>query len=130
VSPAGSKGLEFDAAIVVEPELIAGHDPVGLRTLYVALTRTTRYLTIVHTGVVLPLPSPEQTMRTADEPRQSGVSAKTVPVSGVDTLTVSTPRPNRIAAVIAVALADDIRSNTKPELWPAILEELRRQLGL
>jgi DNA helicase IV len=130
VSPTGSKGLEFDAAIVVGPELIGGHDPVGLRTLYVALTRTTRYLTIVHTGVVLPLPSPEPTVRTADEPRQSGVSAKTVPVSGVDTLTVSTPRPNRIAAGIAVTLAEDIRSSTKPELWPVILEELRRQLGL
>ena len=130
VSPTGSKGLEFDAAIVVEPELIAGHDQVGLRTLYVALTRTTRYLTIVHTGVVLPLPSPEQTARTADEPRQSGASAKTVPVSGVDTSTVSTPRPNRFAAAIAGPLADDIRSSTQPELWPAILEELRRQLGL
>lgn len=132
VSPAGSKGLEFDAAIVVEPKLIAGHDPdpVGFRTLYVALTRTTRYLTIVHTGVVLPLPSPEPTARTADEPRQSGVSAQTVPGAGVDTLTLSTPRPNCIAAAIAVTLAEDIRSSTKPELWPAILEELRRQLGL
>jgi len=130
VSPAGSKGLEFDAAIVVEPELIAGHDRVGLRTLYVALTRTTRYLTIVHTGVVLPLPSPERTARTADEPRQPGVSAKTVPVPGVDTLTVSTPRPNRFAAAIAGPLAEDIRSSAQPELWPAILEELRRQLGL
>ena len=130
VSPTGSKGLEFDAAIVVEPELIGGHDPVGLRALYVALTRTTRYLTIVHTGVVLPLPSPEPTPRTADEPRQSGVSAKTVPVSGDDTLTVSTPQPNRIAAGIAVTFAEEIRSSTNPELWPAILEELRHQLGL
>jgi UvrD-like helicase C-terminal domain len=129
VSPTGSRGLEFDAAIVVQPELIGGHDPVGLRTLYVALTRTTRYLTIVHTGVVLPLPSPEPTARTADEPGQSGAS-KIVPISGVDTWTVSTPRPNRIAAGIAVTLAEDIRSSTKPELWPAILEELRRQLGL
>lgn len=130
VSPAGSKGLEFDAAIVVEPELIAGHDPVGLRTLYVALTRTTRYLTIVHTGVVLPLPSPEQTTRTADEPRPSGMSAKTVSDAGADTTTVPTPRPNRFAAAIASPLADDIRSSAQPELWPAILEELRRQLGL
>ncbi len=130
VSPVGSKGLEFDAAIVVEPGMIASHDQVGLRTLYVALTRTTRYLTIVHTGVVLPLPSAEQTARTTDEPRQSGMSAKTVPVSSVDTLTISTPRPNRFAAAIAGPLADDIRSSTQPELWPAILEELRRQLGL
>jgi DNA helicase IV len=119
VSPTGSKGLEFDAAIVLEPELIAGHDddPVGLRTLYVALTRTARYLTIVHTGVVLPLPQP-------------GVSVTIVPASGADTSTVSAPQPNRIAAAIAVTLAGDIRSSTQPELWPAILEELRRQLGL
>jgi DNA helicase IV len=130
VSPAGSKGLEFDAAIVVEPELIAGHNPVGLRTLYVALTRTTRYLTIVHTGVVLPFPSPEQTTRTADEPRPSGMSVQTASDAGADTTTVPTPRPNRFAAAIASPLADDIRSSAQPELWPAILEELRRQLGL
>src|SRR6185437_4938992 len=84
VSPTGSKGLEFDAAIVVEPELIGGQDAVGLRALYVALTRTTRYLTIVHTGVVLPLPSPEPTSRTADEPEPSDGSAKAVPLTGVD----------------------------------------------
>jgi DNA helicase IV len=130
VSPTGSKGLEFDAAIVVEPELIAGHDAVGLRTLYVALTRTTRYLTIVHTGVVLPLPSPEQPAWTADMPRQSGVSPKLVPVSVADTSTFSTPRPNLIAAATAAALADHIRSNAIPDSWPAILEELRRQLEL
>jgi DNA helicase IV len=131
VSPTRSKGLEFDAVIVVEPKLIARYDVVvGLRTLYVALTRTTRYLTIVHTGVVLPLPSPEQAGRTADEPRPSGVSANTIPVAGTDTSTVSTPRPNRIAAGIAITLAEDIRTSTNPELWPAILEELRHQLGL
>jgi DNA helicase IV len=130
VSPTRSKGLEFDAAVVVEPELIAGHDQVGLRTLYVALTRTTRYLTIVHTGVALPLPSAGPTARTTDEPGQSGVSAKTVPVAEADTSTISTPRPNRFAAAIAGPLSDDIRSSAQPELWPAILEELRRQLGI
>jgi len=132
VSPAGSKGLEFDAAIVVEPERIAGHDdPVGLRTLYVALTRTTRYLTIVHTGD-LPLPwlPPEQIVPIADDPWQPGVPAETVPVSDVDTLTVPAPQPNRFAAALAGPLADDIRSSVQPELWPAILEELRRRLGL
>ena len=130
VSPTGSKGLEFDAAIVVEPELIAGDDQVGLRTLYVALTRTTRYLTIVHTGQVLPLLSSKPTARPTDEPEQSAMSAKAVPVSRVDTLTVPTLRPNRIATAIAGPLADDIRSSAQPELWSAILEELRRQLGL
>ncbi len=60
-----ANGLEFDSVVVVEPALVAaaGGDtsgegpPVattrGLRTLYVALTRPTRRLTVVHAG---PLP--------------------------------------------------------------------------
>ena len=46
-------GLEFDAVVVVEPALIAGETSRGLRALYVALTRTTRRLAIVHST---PLP--------------------------------------------------------------------------
>jgi DNA helicase IV len=42
------KGLEFDAAVVVEPAAIAGGERVGLRLLYVALTRPIQRLTIVH----------------------------------------------------------------------------------
>jgi hypothetical protein len=42
-----SKGLEFDAAVVIEPEAIAGESPVGVRTLYVALTRATQRLVTV-----------------------------------------------------------------------------------
>ena len=64
--PVGSaNGLEFDAVVVVEPALIAAGLPGGeerplvptsrgLRTLYVALTRPTRRLTLVHSQ---PLPS-------------------------------------------------------------------------
>ena len=48
----GAKGLEFDAVVVVEPAAVAepagtGGDR-GLRALYVALTRTTRRLHLVH----------------------------------------------------------------------------------
>ena len=42
------KGLELDAAIVVEPARIVGDESSGLRSLYVALTRATRRLTVVH----------------------------------------------------------------------------------
>ena len=42
-----SKGLEFDSVIVVEPAQIL-EQPNGLSLLYVALTRTTSRLTIVH----------------------------------------------------------------------------------
>jgi DNA helicase IV len=44
----GVKGLEFDAVVVVEPASIIDDAPRGLRLLYVALTRPTRHLTIVH----------------------------------------------------------------------------------
>jgi superfamily I DNA/RNA helicase len=47
LSPEGAKGLEFDAVIVVEPSLFSH------RALYVALTRTTTRLTLVHST---PLP--------------------------------------------------------------------------
>ncbi|PLS75311.1 MAG: helicase [Actinobacteria bacterium] len=47
--PVGTvKGLEFDAVVVVEPARIVGESAQGLRALYVALTRATQRLTIVH----------------------------------------------------------------------------------
>ena len=58
-----ANGLEFDGVVVVEPALIAAepsraeHPPApttrGLRTLYVALTRLTQELAVVH---AMPLP--------------------------------------------------------------------------
>ena len=46
-------GLEFDAVVVVEPADIVASTRRGSRALYVALTRTTRRLAIVHSA---PLP--------------------------------------------------------------------------
>ena len=42
------KGLELDSVIVVEPARIVAEEPQGLRVLYVALTRATQRLTVVH----------------------------------------------------------------------------------
>jgi DNA helicase IV len=42
------KGLELDATVVVEPASIVDEEPQGLRALYVALTRATKILTVVH----------------------------------------------------------------------------------
>lgn len=52
-SPWQVKGLEFDSVVVVEPERFLD-EPNGLSLLYVALTRSTDRLTIVHQR---PLPS-------------------------------------------------------------------------
>ena len=47
------KGLELDGVVVVEPAAIVRSEQQGLRALYVALTRSTKRLTIVHSE---PLP--------------------------------------------------------------------------
>ncbi|MFD6894793.1 HelD family protein [Rhodococcus sp. NPDC060086] len=47
------KGLEFDSVMLVEPEEILAASPRGLNDLYVALTRATQRLGVVHTA---PLP--------------------------------------------------------------------------
>ena len=47
LTPREAKGLEFDHVIVVEPALVAAH-PQGLRELYVALTRPTTSLVVLH----------------------------------------------------------------------------------
>jgi DNA helicase IV len=47
------KGLELDGSIVVEPARIVDEEPQGMRALYVALTRATKRLALVH---ALPLP--------------------------------------------------------------------------
>jgi DNA helicase IV len=47
------KGLEFDGVVVVEPARIVAESSQGLRALYVALTRATQRLTVVHAD---PLP--------------------------------------------------------------------------
>jgi DNA helicase IV len=45
-----AKGLEFDAVIVVEPDEIIAESPRGLSDLYVAVTRATRRLGVLHTS--------------------------------------------------------------------------------
>ncbi|MFC4000831.1 RNA polymerase recycling motor ATPase HelR [Prauserella oleivorans] len=53
VPPSETKGLEFDAVLVVEPERILADGPRGAAELYVALTRATQRLGVLHKG---PLP--------------------------------------------------------------------------
>ena len=42
------KGLELDASVVVEPAAIVEEEAQGMRALYVALTRATKRLAVVH----------------------------------------------------------------------------------
>jgi DNA helicase IV len=50
LTPREAKGLEFDHVVLLEPALVVEEAPgvQGLRHLYVALTRATQTLTVVH----------------------------------------------------------------------------------
>ncbi|GAA4539230.1 helicase [Amycolatopsis samaneae] len=50
--PSATKGLEFDAVLVVEPDRILDEGPRGAAELYVALTRATQRLGVLHTGAL------------------------------------------------------------------------------
>ncbi|GAB6902876.1 HelD family protein [Kineosporia succinea] len=48
LEPRETKGLEFDAVVVAEPDLVLAASPRGLGDLYVAITRATQRLGVVH----------------------------------------------------------------------------------
>jgi DNA helicase IV len=54
LTPDDAKGLEFDAVVVVEPAAIVDESAHGLRSLFVAMTRCTNRLALVHAR---PLPA-------------------------------------------------------------------------
>jgi DNA helicase IV len=53
-----AKGLEFDSVLVVEPATILAESPRGLSDLYVALTRATQRLGVLHCGELPPVLAP------------------------------------------------------------------------
>jgi DNA helicase IV len=49
-----AKGLEFDGVLLVEPAAIAADSPRGAHDLYVAITRATQRLHVLHTSALPP----------------------------------------------------------------------------
>ena len=47
VDPMSTKGLEYDATVVVDPAEITRESPGGVRVLYVALTRAAHRMTVL-----------------------------------------------------------------------------------
>ena len=104
VSPEQAKGLEFDAVVVIEPEEIVASDERGHRMLFVALTRTTRYLDVVCVGSPMPLSAPPP--QVVSPQRMSAHPESTLDAGQVDRLA------REIAAVITggapAALWDEV----------------------
>jgi DNA helicase IV len=65
-----AKGLELDSVIVVEPSRILHDGPRGAQSLYVALTRSTKRLTLLHAE---PLPAALAVPSGGDEDALGGV---------------------------------------------------------
>ncbi|MFI7099786.1 ATP-binding domain-containing protein [Streptomyces sp. NPDC050161] len=90
-----AKGMEYDHVLVVEPATIADRGPAGLRRLYVALTRSTQSLTVLHTS---PLPEILTTTDHTTEPPPDapgpGTAPEDLPEIGSDLrVQVIGPRP-------------------------------------
>jgi hypothetical protein len=64
-----TKGLEFDAVLVVQPERILADGPRGAAELYVALTRATQRLGVLHHG---PLPQALTGLAETGTPSKAG----------------------------------------------------------
>ncbi len=47
-----ANGLEFDTVVVIDPAGIIDESPMGLRSLYVAMTRPTKALSVVYSGTL------------------------------------------------------------------------------
>lgn len=69
VVPSETKGLEFDAVLVVEPERILAAGPRGAAELYVALTRATQRLGVLHRD---PLPQALTGLAETGTPAKAG----------------------------------------------------------
>jgi DNA helicase IV len=52
LTPAAAKGLEVDTVVLVEPGAILDESPLGARDLYVAMTRCTQRLRVLHSTPV------------------------------------------------------------------------------
>jgi DNA helicase IV len=113
VGPHQVRGLEFDAAVVVEPGHILDDDPRGHRLLYIALTRATGYLHLVGAAEDLPLDFGGRLSASAAPPEEE-------------------PEPELAPGVaenidMAVqSLAETLLASLSPELWPIALRRLEQ----
>jgi DNA helicase IV len=126
VSPQEAKGLEFDSVVVMEPEDIVAEDERGHRLLYVAMTRTTRFLDIVCVGSPLALGDSDEPSDDADE-IADWVATEVQAVQPVSPPTPAPATPPRVNATQrfvdlgAEEVAALLRETVAPNLWKAVL---------
>lgn len=149
MSPAAAKGLEFDAVVVVDPQGIVDAGAEGYRLLYVAMTRTTRYLDVVHDTGRLPAPygspaeasvepvTPAGAAPVRVEPVTVGsvsmvetVAGEAAPTAAKATAPASSLSPRQQAVVDREVeeIVGRLEDTVPPKLWQAVLDEARQRL--
>ena len=126
LSPHEAKGLEFDAAIVVEPGFIVDDDPRGHRLLYTALTRATGHLHLV--GAPEDLPADFGAQPAGPDPvAEPVVDPAPAPVAALPPEALPMPDDPVLREqidMVAQSLAETLLANLTPELWPVALDRL------
>ncbi|MGK5678069.1 HelD family protein [Actinoplanes sp. URMC 104] len=119
LTPHEAKGLEFDAAVVVEPGLIVDEDPRGHRLLYIALTRATAHLHLV--GALEDLPAaaspaaPAQPSPAATSPDAAPAQPSPAPTSQTSpAFAAVSPAPASQTSPIPAATSPAPASQTSP----------------
>jgi hypothetical protein len=67
VTPQQAKGREFDHVVVIDPEEIVNDSEKGFQSLFIALTRATQTVDVIHTGIWIPMPDVDQSEVADDE---------------------------------------------------------------
>ncbi|WP_277455375.1 UvrD-helicase domain-containing protein [Janibacter sp. DB-40] len=154
MTPQESKGLEFDAVVVIHPELIA-QAPHGHRLLYIAMTRTTRHLSVVHSGSPLGLPSistdsvavttidatapPQEPASPSDEllgqalPEPVTLEGQSTPVPGLmhvqTEVLAEDDFAQQMARQAARKVTTDLRRILAPDLWPVVVSMIAEEMS-
>lgn len=133
ISPNESKGLEFDAVVVIEPQEIVSSDDRGLRLLYIALTRTTTHLTVVHSGVLLPLPDlTTVTTQHAELPasRDGDLPVHDSGQAEPNLMAAQLGMEDRLVETIATEIAEAVERVIAPNYFASVIRAVERHLRI
>jgi DNA helicase IV len=125
--PAEAKGLEFDSIVVVDPATIVQEVARGHRMLYVALTRTTKLLAVVHTGDPLAL-GEDSNGPVAGQPPEDSTADLLISEPLTDEAG-GRPTPSVVGA-LAATLAGQVREVVGQDHWTALVTALADEFGL
>jgi DNA helicase IV len=134
-----AKGLELDTVVVVEPADIAAVDASGLRRLYIALTRATKHLTIVHSRRLDVLGLTE-----GDGDGDDHAGIETVATAPAPAADAPAPNPARVPPAGAKApslrqtmvlstasyLAEQVRDALRDDSYEDVVRALAAELGV